>query len=231
MKKINKLLATSLFSFSFSIFAQSSLEIPKGVTIYVLNGHSDEKQDFWISSNDNIQLREGENQIVFKFKTAITQNANDVRVYDSDTIIAKFKVDSSVHAKMVMPNYWSFSEAEEGVKNLSWKMETDTGEEIPVIQDLLPSHGSQLSRDYESETIKYNSHDNPATVKFLEFNQDQEKLNQGAVVDKGIKKHTTQDKEMEPSDMQPVVSEMLKFWIQKADKKTRQEFKDYLDSL
>ncbi|HBZ3685863.1 TPA: DUF2057 domain-containing protein, partial [Klebsiella pneumoniae] len=150
MKNIKKIFTVVLLTCTTPVLAQSTLTIPDDVTIYVVNGQNYDKDRFIFSSTNDLKLPDGENQIVFKFRTTVKQGTDDFKTYDSDTVIAKFTINST-HARMIMPNYWTFTEAQDGIKNLSWQIKTDKGEQLSVTQDTLPGNGIQIARDYEKE--------------------------------------------------------------------------------
>ena len=143
MKNIKNLYCRPTYLYHSSP-AQSTLTIPDDVTIYVVNGQNYDKDRFIFSSTNDLKLPDGENQIVFKFRTTVKQGTDDFKTYDSDTVIAKFTINST-HARMIMPNYWTFTEAQDGIKTYPAN-KTDKGEQLSVTQDTLPemefrSHG------------------------------------------------------------------------------------------
>lgn len=126
MKNIKKSLLSSYLPVPLQSSAQSTLTIPDDVTIYVVNGQNYDKDRFIFSSTNDLKLPDGENQIVFKFRTTVKQGTDDFKTYDSDTVIAKFTINST-HARMIMPNYWTFTEAQDGIKNLSSQIKNGQG--------------------------------------------------------------------------------------------------------
>lgn len=226
MKNIKTIFAAVLLTCTTPVMAQSTLAIPDDVTIYVVNGQNYDKNSFLFSSTDDLKLPDGENQIVFKFKATVKQGTDDLRTYDSDTIIAKFTINST-HARMIMPNYWTFTEAQDGIKNLTWQIKTDNGEQLSVIQDTLPGNGIQFARDYEKEVRKYNNHNGPAAIhnrsKLTPSTQQAVPLNSHSEV------HSVRENN-NFLELQATTSEMLEYWYQKADDKTKQNFKEYLES-
>ncbi|WPC76191.1 DUF2057 family protein [Vibrio porteresiae] len=217
MSILRYLIYTTILMMSFQAFSQSTLEIPDGVTVFSVNGQAYEQNGFLVGSHEYIQLPDGANQIVFKYKTSVTQNSENVRVFDSDTIIAKFDTHSG-YAKMIMPNYWTFSAAQEGIKNLAWKLETESGTAIPVIQDTLPNAGFKLADDYQAEILRYNQ-----SKKVASLQQATGIANEKPLEKIVTQKHALNDS-VEPSEMQDTVASMLNYWYGKADEKTRREF-------
>ncbi|CAM6320721.1 DUF2057 family protein [Klebsiella michiganensis] len=222
MKNIKKIFTAVLLTCTTPVLAQSTLTIPDDVTIYVVNGQNYDKDHFIFSSTNDLKLPDGENQIIFKFRTTVKQGTDDFRTYDSDTIIAKFTINST-HARMIMPNYWTFTEAQDGIKNLSWQIKTDKGEQLSVTQDTLPGNGIQIARDYEKEVRKYNHHNGPAAIS------SQAALLTGPIEGNNENIPSKRYKNDDP-ELQATTSEMLKYWYQKADDKTKKQFNDYLKS-
>lgn len=124
---------------------------------------------------------------------------------------------------MIMPNYWTFTEAQDGIKNLSWQIKTDKGEQLSVTQDTLPGNGIQIARDYEKEVRKYNHHNGPAAIS------SQAALLTGPIEGNNENIPSKRYKNDDP-ELQATTSEMLKYWYQKADDKTKKQFNDYLKS-
>ncbi|MCX9024062.1 DUF2057 family protein [Citrobacter portucalensis] len=228
MKMILKTsLSVLLLLCSHTLFAQSTLELPDGISLYVLNGKAYDQDGFIFGPNNDVNLQEGENQIVFKFKTSVKQGTDDIRTYDSDTIIAKFNV-SSEQVRMVMPNYWTISEAEEKIKNLTWQLKTNSGKIIPHIQDVLPGKGLPFTRDYEKEARKYNQNNGIAALDTVSSIRTQVPANPsqvGSDVSTGKKISDSISPEMQATAL-----DMLKYWYDKADDSTRNEFEDYIAS-
>ena len=222
MKNIKKIFTAVVLTCTTPVLAQSTLTIPDDVTIYVVNGQNYDKDHFIFSSTNDLKLPDGENQIIFKFRTTVKQGTDDFRTYDSDTIIAKFTINST-HARMIMPNYWTFTEAQDGIKNLSWQIKTDKGEQLSVTQDTLPGNGIQIARDYEKEVRKYNHHNGPAAIS------SQAALLTGPIEGNNENIPSKRYKNDDP-ELQATTSEMLKYWYQKADDKTKKQFNDYLKS-
>ncbi|HHS9666255.1 DUF2057 family protein [Klebsiella quasipneumoniae] len=222
MKNIKKIFTVVLLTCTTPVLAQSTLTIPDDVTIYVVNGQNYDKDRFIFSSTNDLKLPDGENQIVFKFRTTVKQGTDDFRTYDSDTIIAKFAINST-HARMIMPNYWTFTEAQDGIKNLSWQIKTDKGEQLSVTQDTLPGNGIQIARDYEKEVRNYNNHNGPAAIS------SQSAPLTGPIEGNNKNVPSKRYKNDDPA-LQATTSEMLKYWYQKADDKTKKQFNEYLKS-
>lgn len=218
---MKKILTTLLLAISLPISAQTLLEVPNGVTVYVVNGESYDGNQFLINLSNDVKLVDGKNQIVFKYKVLVAQTADEVRTFESDIIVATFDTSeaNTDKLKMVMPNYWSIAEAQNNIKNLTWQIKTDSGEVIPVNQDVLASNGMQLSRDYVQEVSAYNSHNNISLVNAV---TEKNSPDINIVDDNLIKKKSSSD------EMQSTVAVMLKFWYEKADEKTKKEFMEYI---
>ena len=208
MKNIKKIFTVVLLTCTTPVLAQSTLTIPDDVTIYVVNGQNYDKDRFIFSSTNDLKLPDGEKQIVFKFRTTVKQGTDDFKTYDSDTVIAKFTIKST-HARMIMPNYW--------------QLKTDKGELLSVTQDTLPGNGIQIARDYEKEVRNYNNHNGPAAIS------SQSALLTGPIEGNNENVPSKRYKNDDPA-LQATTSEMLKYWYQKADDKTKKQFNEYLKS-
>ncbi|EOW6772122.1 DUF2057 family protein [Cronobacter muytjensii] len=229
MKMILKTsLSILLLLCSHTLFAKSTLELPDGISLYVLNGKIYEQDKLIFGPNDDVNLQEGENQIVFKFKTSVKQGTDDIRTYDSDTIIAKFSV-SSENVRMVMPNYWTIAEAEEKIKNLTWQLKTNSGKIIPHVQDILPGKGLQFTRDYEKEAKQYNQRNGIAAIEVVSSIRTQVPANPSQVRNDVVTGKNTAGSNS--PEMQATALDMLKYWYDKADDSTRNNFEDYIASI
>ncbi len=109
---------------------------------------------------------------------------------------------------------------------------------LPFAKDKLIKEGFQLGRDYEQELAEYNSSNAPAALATLvsvpnQQAQVQPEVNtlppSSAASSEQIKQKQSQAEspavnqqktEAEP----PMTKEMLRYWYEKADEKTRQEF-------
>lgn len=224
MNYVKKIFLTTFLAYSTLSIAAPTLHVPDGVTLYVVNGEPYDKESvFLFDSNDNVKLKDGDNQLVFKYKTTVKQGSDDIRTYDSDAIIAKFNT-TSPDAKMIMPNYWSNEDAQKGIKNLSWGIKDNSGKDIAIFQDTLPSTGIQLSRDYVDEAKNYNNRGGVAAIDLPHSAATMTASTSAPIVldNKPVdSSNVTSDKNVE---MQSTTLEMLNYWYSKADTKTREQF-------
>ncbi len=209
--KIKKMvLGAILGGLSFSSLAAVSVQVPDSIDLLAANEAKPQLDGGLFSSTKTLTLPDGENQIVFRYKAYFNQGDDRV-VVQSNAIIAKFSASEN-ELQFVLPEYRNRQQAEDNIANLSWKLVDQTGLEIGVTQDKLIKKGVQVGRDYASEAQQYNATGGvaafaaPTTVT-----------------------HTAQTSATNIPAESKDAEEMLHFWYEKADAKTKARFKRFIN--
>ncbi len=206
MNIIKPLTCIIAIAFSATAAAKVTLAIPDTIEMLVVNGQKPETSGSIFSSVTSVELKDGEQQIVFRYHPYYSQGSERIGV-EGDVVIAKFDAaDQSL--SFDMPTYRNATEAEENIKSMQWSLRDDKGQALQVTQDRLIKEGMQIGRDYKQETFEYNLSGGEAAVgtAFIKTG----KSSNGAAND------TTAE-------------EMLHFWYNKADAATKARFKAYVN--
>jgi len=203
MNILKPLALTLAVMFSTSVAAKVTVEIPSTIDLLVVNGEKPETSGSLFSSTTDLELKDGENQIVFRYEPSFTQNDDRV-IVESDVVIAKFTAENE-QLTFSLPKYRNASEARKNIDKLDWSLLDSNQQTITIQQDRLIKKGMQLGRDYQQETLEYNRTGDIAAVK---------------VAGQPTPANVSSDS----------AEEMLHFWYNKADEKTKQRFKKFVNA-
>ncbi len=208
MKLKNMVLGTLLSTLSFTSLAAVTIQVPDTIDLLAANEAKPDISGGFFSSSNTVTLPDGENQIVFRYKSYFSQG-NDRIVVESDAIIATFKTSDS-ELNFELPDYQNQQQAQEHMDNLQWQLVDQSGAAVEVNQDKLIKKGVQLGRDYPSEAKAYNT---KGGIAALSIGQSQPSV------------ATNQT----PADTTNNAEEMLHFWYQRADAETKAKFKTFVN--
>ncbi len=230
MKKTACCLLTLLTSFyAGELFAETTLSFPKTVDLLAVNGKEVSRQ------RGSIQLPDGDNQLLMRLVVDVGRDMPD-RKYSDLIILSLSAADSKL--QLVVPKIKSALEMRAFNRNPEIKLLAADNTPLPFARDKLIKEGFQLGRDYEQELAEYNNSNAPAALATLVSAPDQQAQGQpeadtpppsSAESPRQIKQQQSQAEspavnqqrtEAEP----PMTKEMLRYWYEKADEKTRQEF-------
>lgn len=203
MNILKPLALTLAVMFSTSVAAKVTVEIPGTIDLLVVNGAKPETSGSLFSSTKDLELKDGENQIVFRFEPSFTQGDDRV-IVESDVVIAKFTAENK-NLTFSLPTYRNASEARKDIDKFDWSLIDSNQQTTSIQQDRLIKKGMQLGRDYQQETLEYNRTGSIAAVK---------------VAGQPAPANVSSDS----------AEEMLHFWYNKADEKTKQRFKKFVNA-
>ncbi|ASU21975.1 hypothetical protein CCZ37_04930 [Vibrio qinghaiensis] len=141
--------------FTMSAALANILLVDEDVKVLAINMEKPDFDKSYSAKGNRIFLKEGINQIVFKYQPEFVGKDLIKTVY-GDVIIAKFKASS---AEMIfeLPTFKSYREAQREISPLDWKLkDTKKGEYIDIVQDTLIENGVQIGRNYVQEARDYN---------------------------------------------------------------------------
>ncbi|MDW6001307.1 DUF2057 family protein [Vibrio mangrovi] len=151
---LSLLLTLSIGVISYTAVAETVLQIPDSVDILAINAKQPEMASGLFPS-DKETLKNGVNQIVFKYSPAF-EIGEDIRHAYSPVIIAKFAAsDTNLHFKL--PSYRSLTQAREEIGHMKWTLVDDNGNNVVLAEDTLHKNGIQVGRDYAQEAQNYNA--------------------------------------------------------------------------
>ncbi|EKO3439712.1 DUF2057 family protein [Vibrio fluvialis] len=191
--------------FSASAAATVTLDVPDTIDLLVVNGGKPNTSGGFFASSKKVEMKDGQQQIVFRYHPYFTQGNDRVGV-ESDVVIAKFNAaDQSI--SFDMPEFRNAADAERSIKSMEWTLRDQQGTAIEMKQDRLIKEGMQIGRDYKQETLEYNMTGGPA-----------------AITTQYVKPTSANG-----STSDTTAEEMLHFWYGKADAQTKARFKQYVN--
>lgn len=217
MKKTIQLLAALTLLNSATALADVTLNIPDNVELLVANQARPHISGGFFSSERHIILPDGENQIVFRYNPYFTQGS-DRNVVEGDAILATFSADNQT-VNFDLPKYKSEQDAQKRIHGMEWQLVTEENQPIEVKQAVLVKEGLQIGRDYVREADDYNRTGGVAALTTAMLTSANEATQQGS---QHINKTTN-------AVDATTAEEMLHFWYNKADAKTKARFKDFVN--
>ncbi|WP_261817759.1 DUF2057 family protein [Vibrio gallicus] len=194
-------------------FADVTLDFSDHVDLLLVNGEKPNIEGGFFSSDKKVTLPDGENQIVFRYIPTF-KNGKDREQYTSNVVISKFTA-TDAELQFEFPKYRNVKDAERFDKSPDWKLIDSNKTSINFVQDTLVHHGMQIGRDFEAEAVRYNATQGIAAVST-------------GVVLAAPEQASTTAPAVKNADAS-TAEEMLHFWYSKADPKTQQRFKDYIN--
>lgn len=210
MKTTTTLLAGLLFA--GVAHADITLNIPDNVELLVTNQTKPDVDGGLFSSSRSVTLPDGENQIVLRYKPYFTKG-NDRIIVESEAIIANFTAENQT-LDFQLPDYRNEREAEQKIDELQLNIVNQQDQPITITQDILKKDGLQIGRDYIIETEIYNQQAGIAALS--------SSVAAVAVL-------SSQPNGMNDNAKNSTAEEMLHFWYQKADDKTKAKFKQFVN--
>ncbi len=213
------------------LFAGTTLSFPKTVDLLAVNGKEVSRQ------RGSIQLPDGDNQLLMRLVVDVGRNF-DAEMEYSDLIILAFSATDR-QLQLIVPEIKSTLEMRVFNRDPEIKLLAADNTPLPFARDKLIKEGFQLGRDYEQELAEYNNSNAPAALATLVSAPNQQAQGQPEVDTpprRSSAEGSRQTKQKQSQAESPAVSqqkteaeppmtkEMLRYWYEKADKKTRQEF-------
>ena len=116
----------------------------------------------------------------------------------------------------------SIRDVEKFEKRLNWRLIDSNGKAIPFKANLLVKGGFQLSRDYEDELEEFNMSSADAALPKTKIIS--------PVIKKSAVRNTQKPQQHQVNVNKNMAMEMLIYWYNQADEKTRRSFKDLIIS-
>lgn len=213
-KRLLKTLATLAACLSFNAFSEVRLELGEGINLLAVNGE-EVRFDSFFADKTSARLPEGTNQILVNY-TAEVKPGDDSELEVTQPSVILFETTAS-KVSLNAPKIKSIRDVEMFEKNLNWALIDDKGNAIPYKANLLIKKGLQLSRDYEDELEDFNLSNANAALQKTKIISPTQTLNA-----KGKKSPETKRNNN-------MAMEMLIYWYNQADEKTRRSFKELIN--
>lgn len=218
MNKLISLLVLLGTLFSVPAWGQVLLQIPKDFDLLLVNGKK-------VSNvRASVSLPDGMNQLVFRLVKNVGKRTDPSFEY-SDVFVVKF---SAGHAQLHFeyPPVRRAADIRSFDRNPKVTLVGSSGRTVAMEIDKLKKEGLQLFRDYEKEIRAFNETDSPAAAASL---NDPEKVKPATPpVSPEPVAASQNDNTPAPvtarQDSGDKAEEMLRYWYEHADEKTRQEF-------
>ncbi|MDR9829258.1 DUF2057 family protein [Vibrio sp. FNV 38] len=212
---------------SLSSFA-ATLSVKDTVDILVVNMEKPALTGKAFNSVMEVELPEGQNQIVFQYEPVIETSNERKKVY-GQTQVVTFTLAADQDIEFQMPSYRSVRSAEKGLKKLDFEIVDQNGNKIEKVIDVLKSDGIQLGRNHIEEVRDYNINGGVAAVaiSYVAVNNAAQISAQPAVLPEPelapIPAVPVQLPELDSKELQ-----QLKTWYTEASEEDRKSFRKWL---
>lgn len=227
MKKFNALILICAVLTAAPVWAGVSLQLPEDLTMVAANGKN-------TRISGSASLPDGVNQIVVYLKKVFESKPFDknAEINSSDAFVIKFQARNEA-LRLKMPAIEDTFDLDRFNKKPNIKIVNAAGQAITIHTQKLSHNGLQFNRNFEEELKQFNASNSPAAVQTatdLQRQPDPDTSSAGLPTKPAAKPqpHATGDSAA-ASNTPNMAEEMLKYWYQQADEKTRQKFKIWLE--
>lgn len=200
-------------------FAQADIifSAGEGVSILAVNGKAVD-QGTLFSDTPDISAPNGKAQILVEYTAEMGRSADDYLIEKSDTFVITLSA-TDTRVQVSAPEISSRYELKAFNRSAQWLLQDAEGKTLPFVYGKLKKEGFQLGRNYENELKSFNNSQDPAALPYL--NRETYKFNTSSPA-QVMPESTATDQKM--------VSQMLQFWYEQANKETRNQFKSWIQS-
>ncbi|MGF2734191.1 DUF2057 domain-containing protein [Marinobacter sp. DUT-1] len=172
-----------------------------------------------IDSAGPLTLTNGRHQLVVDCTVEVGRSSDEGMPETSDAFVLLFEAEN-VELTLQAPEIRSSRELETFSRRGNWQLTTADQQSVEFDVDVLEKEGFQLVRDYGQELEAFNRSESPAALGANLPGADMELL--GKEEGRPSTSAGAPDQEM--------VNQMLRYWYLKADKTTRDEWKNWIHS-
>ncbi|MCP4594978.1 DUF2057 domain-containing protein [Neptuniibacter sp.] len=198
-----------------SVQAENILILGDGINLHASN-EKEVNSDKLFSNSTQYKLPNGLNQILVSY-TAEIQKGSDLEIEESNTFVLLFESHDS-KLTLEAPEVKRLRDINRFEQIKNWSLHNGNGEAVKYKVDLIKKGGFQLSRDYEDELEEYNNSNAVAALPKKIIN---------APKPRSIKQEAPQ--ESPANHRKNMELEMLIYWYNQADAKTRKSFKELIN--
>lgn len=222
MINLKKLLQNALITISatisFGAFAEVQLTVGEGVSILAVNGVEAGSGKLF-SSAVSAHLKEGINQVLVGY-TAEVKAGDDTELETIQPTVLLFSTGNE-NLNVSAPEIKTLGALEKFEKNLNWNLTSSSGKPVAFEATLLKQEGFQLARDYERELEEFNRSGHEAALQKTMIIKP---AATGTTAKKAVPSQNSLSREK-----QNMAMEMLIYWYNQADEKTRSSFKELIN--
>ena len=214
-----KAIATSIFLSAALLSVQASAEVTLtlGDCLQTRVVDGIEKK---ATAGSSLTLSNGVHQLVVDCEVVQGGRNEDFFIETTDAFVLRFEAENA-DLTLSVPTISNSSQLESFNKSRDFRLVNSSGETVRYQADVLEKAGFQVFRDYAREVELFNRSSSPAAFKFRTPGFAEAVSDVG----EGQKKVSEQD-----APDQEMVNQMLRYWYLKGDRKTRSEWKNWINS-
>lgn len=214
-----KLITTSIFLSAALLSVQASAEVTLtlGDCIQTRVVDTSEKN---VTAGSSLALSNGVHQLVVDCTVALGDWNEDSYLETTDAFVLRFDAENT-DLTLTAPTISNSQQLESFNRKGDFRLVAASGEAVKYQADVLKKEGFQVFRDYAREVEVFNRSSSPAAIRSRNpvFFEAASEAGEGSL---DVSDQVTPDQEM--------VSQMLRYWYLKGDKKTQSEWKNWINS-
>jgi len=212
-----------LLSMSGLVQADVKLDVAEGIEVLAVNGElSTENAAF--NSGEPLMLDNGANQLLVQYGTEIQIAGDDPEYSVTDVFVLLFDL-TDTGATLKAPKIKRLRDLDKFNRAPIWQITQESGGAVSLQVAKLKKEGFQLNRDYQAELAEFNRGLSPAVLPPLAAAADIKQQAVAAVTSKSKQARSLNQVSNGEAEM---ALDMLKYWYQKADQKTRASFQQWI---
>lgn len=209
---------------SSAVLADAVLKIGNGIAVIAHNGKALTDSDF-LGGHNRLQLNDGPNQLLARYSVEL--NGSDGDIDHSHHFVLLFNADSNQTLTLSVPKIRKQRELSRFNRQGNWILQDSPHTAVPYQHATLIKEGFQLSRDYTQELAVFNQTNSAAAL-----NPSLPQATRPAPapsIETQVTVNTPTpaiDSAVQNAESMPL--QMLKYWYNKADNKSRSGFKAWI---
>ncbi|NVC63739.1 DUF2057 domain-containing protein [Vibrio sp. 05-20-BW147] len=162
--KLKKTLFSVLLLSAAPALADISIDIPRGVQLLTVNGEDAGYSSLGFDYQDNLTLKDGVNQIVFRLANIVRESGGQKTKFKSEPLVATFDAENT---KLVLkvPKIETFDQGMKFNNSPTFQLIDSENIEPPSLKKGQISIGFKLMPDMVHEVEKYNMSKEIASLK------------------------------------------------------------------
>ncbi|MDR9424790.1 MAG: DUF2057 domain-containing protein [Marinobacter sp.] len=208
-------LALLVSMFSAQASADTTLELGSCLQTHVVNG-----QEMTAGAGESITLSNGTQQLVVDCTANLGRSDDDTFPETSEAFVLLFKA-ADANLTLSAPALQTRRDMDSLNRKQNFRLVTDTGTPVNYQVDVLEKEGFQVFRDYAEELTAFNRTESPAALL--------SRLPASSGANTNSAKPLSEAGSQGAVD-QETVRQMLRYWYLQADTKTRNEWKNWIQS-
>lgn len=214
-----KVIATSIFLsaafFSLQASAEVALNLGDCIQTHVVNGIANKAK-----AGSTLTLSNGVQQVVVDCTVAIGGSGEDSYFETTDAFVLRFDAQNT-ELSLTAPRIRNSQQLDGFNSKGNFRLVSASGEAVQYQAEVLKKEGFQVFRDYAREVEVFNRSSSPAAIRFIT------PVVAETASDAREGQHDSSDQGTPDQEM---VNQMLRYWYLKGDRKTRSEWKNWINS-